>query len=309
MEPYFLSSDPQKITPNHLDFSNGLFVSEIKEQLYLHSEVPCWFGMTNKGKIAIMIEVDSSQEFNANFAEKCKKVGIDVPYEVQPEDDDEVLKETPREATVSPSMASSCEDPEFKSSGSKKLEKRKELKFEHLTKMKHDTKLLLVKDFLHSPLSPIEYLQKIAIKTRHLDGFNFLVGDLAKGLYFYSNKDRERCIYELVQGEYVIGPIPGLDTAINNFGCVEKARKEFLKIMTSLNSHDIEEVPTSYDELSKWVKAKQEIIEERRRKLNSAPVLQQLFGLTENEEKLPIDGSDDALNYIKYTYVLYLRIL
>ncbi|KAG2388499.1 hypothetical protein C9374_000663 [Naegleria lovaniensis] len=300
VEPYFLSIDPQKIMPNHLDFSNGLFVSEVKEQLYLHSEVPCWFGLTNTGKIAIMIEVDRGADFNASFQEKCRKFNIDLPEAVfqRYDDDEEVVKETPRESTGSPSVMSSC-DSEMVKSTSKKSERRKELKFDHLTKMKHDTKLLLVKDFLHSPLTPIEYLQKIAIKTRNLDGFNFIVGDLSKGLYFYSNKDKERCIYELVQGEYAISSIPGLDTSSEVFECVRRAKKEFLKSVSTLSAYDLDEVPVQYDELSKWVKSKQDMVVERRKQMNSSKTLHELFSIIEKEEKLGIEEIHDMSYYLK----------
>lgn len=300
MEPYFLSIDLQKIMPNHLDFSNGLFVSEVKEQLYLHSEVPCWFGLTNTGKIAIMIEVERGADFNASFQEKCRKFNIELPETVvlSCDDDDEVVKETPRESSASPSVMSSCESEMIKST-SRKSEKRKELKFEHLTKMKHDTKLLLVKDFLHSPLTPIEYLQKIALKTRNLDGFNFIVGDLSKGLYFYSNKDKERCIYELVQGEYAISSIPGLDTAPEVFECVRKAKKAFLRSVSELSAYDLDEVPVQYDELSKWVKSKQEMVMERRKQMNSSQVLHELFSIVEKEDKHGFEEIHGMDSYLK----------
>ncbi|EFC48356.1 predicted protein [Naegleria gruberi] len=289
-EPYFLAVDPQKITPNHLDFSNGLFVSEIKEQLYLHSEEPCWFGLTAKGKIAIMIDVHKSADFNRTFLDKCKRISL-ASFETVEEtlgvDDSVDLRS---ESAASPGALSTTDS--VTTDRPKKYERRKELKVDHLTKMKNDVKLLIVKDYLHSNLNPIEYLQKVAIKIRHLDGFNLLIGDFSKGMYFYSNKDKEKCIYELVQGEYALGPVPGLDTCTEVFECVDRAKREFLKIVNSIGGHELEEVPTDPDLLNFWIDEKKATVKEKRKQLSETSTIRSLFQICEREDKLIIDDND-----------------
>nr|VFJ47277.1 MAG: Transport and Golgi organisation 2 [Candidatus Kentron sp. DK] len=60
---------------------------------------------------------------------------------------------------------------------------------------------LLVRGFLESRQSPVDYLADLEIEGNRYDGFNLLVGD-SRGLYCYSN--RENRIQELSPG--VHGP-------------------------------------------------------------------------------------------------------
>ena len=292
-----------------MNFSNGLFVSETKEQLYLHSEVPCWMGLTKKGKVAIMIEVDTGLEFNNKFAEKCKKHSIELPEEnleelisgvtltissPEPRKPNEKLE---REEATAFSDTESVAETDVMSVKSKASDKKRIVKLQHLKKVSHDTKLLLVKDFLHSKMAPLEYLQKVAVKTRNLEGFNFLVGDMTHGFYFYSNKDKDRCVYEVVQGEYAIGRIPGLETATECIKVLDRAKQQFTKICAGLASHDLEEVPSDPLFLSEWVDKKRELIAQRREHIMSPQIMDSLFSILQSEEVFPEDPVEEFREY------------
>ncbi|KAL9647872.1 hypothetical protein ABK040_008145 [Willaertia magna] len=315
VDPYFQSSDPSKVlAEQHLDNSNGVFISEIKTKLYLHKEYPSWFGMTERGKIAIMIDIEKGSEINRKFTEQCikhsieitgeeksgicennKTNGDDIRNEIKSSDFNNSIEENSLDASAL--SASSPNNTKKKIKLSKQKEER--IRKEYFEQMKHDTKKLIVKDFLqNSDISPLDYLQKIAPKAQRLDAFNLLLGDLTNGLYFFCNTDFEKVVYELLHGEYVVSPIPGLDTNTASYPFIDESKNVFLKTAYSLGSYDFEDIPVDPVAYLSWVSGKQELVRNRRKHVTSPEIISKLFNILENEEKKEVLASQDFSDYL-----------
>jgi uncharacterized protein with NRDE domain/predicted CopG family antitoxin len=195
-----------------------VFGCEEEDELYFHEEKCTWFGLSKSGKYALMTDVRDGVALN-------EQLNNSAANESEQLDGDGTLEENDGRKTAR--------------KGIRRLNGRKKLtpdeQTERIKQLKYDTRKLLVRDYLqNADMPPIAYMQKIATRSRKLDGFNLLLGDL-DGLYFFSNRDPDKVAYEVVHGEYTIDDTPGLDTSKDTqFPKLLKGKRTFIDFIANI---------------------------------------------------------------------------
>jgi hypothetical protein len=122
------------------------------------------------------------------------------------------------------------------------------------------------------------------------------------GRYFYCNKDEEKALYELVQGEYVMDDTPGIDNAQTKKDKLYNYKPAFMNSISKLNTITLEEdaipdlsdplmIPEKFDKLvedyrrinEERSKRRRELIKQRRKELRSPKFLREIFKIMEDE--------------------------
>jgi uncharacterized protein with NRDE domain len=270
---------------------------EEDQKLYFHNEKSMWLGITKTGRIALMLNVRDGSLLNKEFVKCFHRINSQSSNIQEEECNSDTKRDAPSEQGQ---KQSNLQDKKEK--GRRNL--TSEEKLNRIQQLKYDTRKLLVKDFLlNEEKTPLKYISKIASKSRKLDPFNLIFGTLKDGLFFFSNRDPERLLYELVSGEYTIDDTPGLDNSesTKNMKMIKSKRKfvDFIAGMTADlrkdgniykwqrigNEDNMEEHFVELKKLISNPTANKEAINLIQRRYYSSNSIRTLFNILEDDEK------------------------